>query len=382
MFLKKTRPKIISIAEKLIVPVSPEIKVQYSQLQLQHSVHGMIFFGVVEIVLRLINLLISKEFSAMFASTHENFYFTLLIYIAVLVVIIILTNILFRNERNVMALTLCYLFAFIVYIFSIYNMIYARTNMQFLFFFASTLFMNINIFDFKPIMSILPSLLFYAAAFGILTYMKPDELVSYQLYITYVFLAIVTVKIFYYNSRVKSYKLNFELKFLSKTDELTGLDNRRSLLEYMDFLWKQCSRLKLSISIFMIDIDFFKKYNDLFGHIEGDKALIAVAQCLKKEIKRKTDFVSRYGGEEFVCLLPYTDQEGAIYFARKLVKTIEDLKIAHPMNDRSGYLTISIGVSSTIPDMNDLPVNLMDNADKALYNAKGAGRNQAVLYSG
>ncbi|MDR2729877.1 MAG: GGDEF domain-containing protein [Treponema sp.] len=242
--------------------------------------------------------------------------------------------------------------------------------------------MNINIFDFKPIMSILPSLLFYAAAFGILTYMKPDELVSYQLYITYVFLAIVTVKIFYYNSRVKSYKLNFELKFLSKTDELTGLDNRRSLLEYMDFLWKQCSRLKLSISIFMIDIDFFKKYNDLFGHIEGDKALIAVAQCLKKEIKRKTDFVSRYGGEEFVCLLPYTDQEGAIYFARKLVKTIEDLKIAHPMNDRSGYLTISIGVSSTIPDMNDLPVNLMDNADKALYNAKGAGRNQAVLYSG
>jgi diguanylate cyclase (GGDEF)-like protein len=131
----------------------------------------------------------------------------------------------------------------------------------------------------------------------------------------------------------------------------------------------------------MIDIDFFKKYNDSFGHLEGDKALIAVAQCLKKEIKRKTDFISRYGGEEFLCLLPYTDQEGAIYFAKKLVKTIEDLKISHPMNDHSEYLTISIGVSSCIPEMNDPPVNLINNADKALYTAKSAGRNQAVLYS-
>jgi diguanylate cyclase (GGDEF)-like protein len=382
MFFKKIKPIIYSVIEKIIVPVSPEIKAQYGQLQLQHSVHGMIFLGAVETVLKLINFLLSKEFFDIFASTHEKFYFLLLIYFVVLAIIIFFTNILYRNERSVMALILCYLFAFIVYIFSIYNMIFAGTNMRFLFFFASTLFMNVNIFDFTPIMFMLPSLLFYAAALGILTFMKPDELVSYQLYITYVFLAVITVKIFYYNSRVKSYKLNYELKQLSKTDELTGLDNRRSLLEYIDFLWKQCSRLKLPINIFMIDIDFFKKYNDYFGHLEGDKALVAVSQCLKKEIKRKTDFISRYGGEEFLCLLPYTDQEGAFDFAKKLVNIMEDLKISHPMSDHSKYLTISIGVSSCIPDVNDSPMRLIDNADKALYSAKGAGRNRAVLYSG
>jgi len=171
---------------------------------------------------------------------------------------------------------------------------------------------------------------------------------------------------------------NKSLKALSVTDELTKLDNRRSFLEHIDLIWKQNHRLNLPITVLMIDIDYFKNYNDSLGHLEGDKALIAVAQCLKYNVKRETDFVARFGGEEFVCLLPFVKKYEALKIAETLVQSVENMKIPHPMSLHSKYLTISVGIASTIPNDTNSYMQLLDHADRALYVAKRSGRNKVA----
>jgi len=168
-----------------------------------------------------------------------------------------------------------------------------------------------------------------------------------------------------------------KLKELSITDELTKLNNRRSFMEYMNLIWKQNRRLRLPVSVLMIDVDYFKKYNDSLGHLEGDKTLIAIAQCLKTNVKRETDFVARFGGEEFVCLLPFLGRDEALDFSKTLVQRVENMKIAHPASGVSSFVTISAGVASVIPDENDSQTAFIDEADKALYAAKHSGRNRA-----
>jgi diguanylate cyclase (GGDEF)-like protein len=172
---------------------------------------------------------------------------------------------------------------------------------------------------------------------------------------------------------------NEKLKALATTDELTKLNNRRSFLEYINFIWKQSQRLKLPVNILMIDIDYFKKYNDSLGHLEGDMALIAIAKCLKSNVKRETDFVARFGGEEFVCVLPFIQKDEALEFAKSLVQNVEDMKILHPMSLHSKYVTISVGMASAVPNDNNSHEQLLDEADKALYSAKESGRNRAVM---
>ncbi|GBU21365.1 hypothetical protein R80B4_01254 [Fibrobacteres bacterium R8-0-B4] len=172
---------------------------------------------------------------------------------------------------------------------------------------------------------------------------------------------------------------NEKLTELSTTDELTKLNNRRSFLEFMDIVWKQNHRLKLPISVLMIDVDYFKKYNDTLGHLEGDKALLAVAQCLKDHAKRETDFVARFGGEEFVCVLPFIEKTEAVGFAKALVAKVEEMKIPHPMSEHSEYLTISVGMAGAVPDDKGSYTQLLDEADKALYAAKESGRNRVAV---
>jgi len=170
-----------------------------------------------------------------------------------------------------------------------------------------------------------------------------------------------------------------KLETLAVTDELTKINNKRSFLEYMNLIWEHCRHLRLQINAVMIDVDNFKKYNDSLGHLEGDKALIAIAQCLKNQLKRETDFVARFGGEEFVCLLPFIDKDDAFAFAAALVQSVENLKIPHPKNEHSKYLTISAGIAHIIPDENNSSAQLLDLADKALYAAKKSGRNRVVV---
>jgi len=125
----------------------------------------------------------------------------------------------------------------------------------------------------------------------------------------------------------------------------------------------------------MLDIDCFKNYNDHYGHLKGDEVLKTIAQVLSEQANRATDFVARYGGEEFIILLPHTDAAGAEKIAEGILTRIRDLQIPHEASFVIPILTASIGGCTTIPEPGQDPANLVEQADKALYQAKAAGRN-------
>jgi diguanylate cyclase (GGDEF)-like protein len=172
---------------------------------------------------------------------------------------------------------------------------------------------------------------------------------------------------------------NIKLENLSVLDGLTGISNRRYFDQYIEMNWKNSMRSGKSLSLIMADIDYFKAYNDNYGHLQGDDCLRAVAKAMSLSVNRPTDFVARYGGEEFAVVLPDTDTHGAVKMAEKIKSDIEALKLKHEHSLAAKYVTLSLGVATIIPNsINSISV-LVENADKALYKAKRSGRN-AVKY--
>jgi diguanylate cyclase (GGDEF)-like protein len=161
---------------------------------------------------------------------------------------------------------------------------------------------------------------------------------------------------------------------LSITDQLTQLKNRMFFDSEFEKEWKRSIRLKAPLSILMIDLDYFKKLNDTFGHIFGDEVLKHASAAIANEIKRPTDCVARYGGEEFVAMLPNTNLDGAKVIAERIRKTIESLPLEH--NSRPVSLTCSIGGATIIPQPGGDRSDLVKRADSALYQAKDGGRNR------
>jgi len=164
---------------------------------------------------------------------------------------------------------------------------------------------------------------------------------------------------------------------LARLDGLTGINNRRVFDDVLEKEWYRCLRNKKELSILMIDIDWFKNYNDNYGHLEGDKCLIRIANKLKEIVTRNSDIVARYGGEEFVVLLPETSKKGAAQVAEKLRKSIEELNIKNELSSILNYVTISIGVATLLPS-NQNSLSLLSLADQALYKAKELGKNRVV----
>lgn len=170
--------------------------------------------------------------------------------------------------------------------------------------------------------------------------------------------------------------MNLKLLHLSTHDSLTNIPNRYHFDQAFSDEWRRGGRDKSPLSLIMIDIDLFKKYNDGLGHLAGDQCLGKVADVLSKNLQRPADSVSRYGGEEFVVLLPGTDAEGALTMANKLLDEVITLKIPHPESPISDFVTISLGVATKIPNNSERPDTLLHEADQALYYAKESGRNQ------
>lgn len=167
-----------------------------------------------------------------------------------------------------------------------------------------------------------------------------------------------------------------ELQRLVSIDGLTQVANRRCLDEYLEQEFKRSCREKIPISLVLCDIDFFKKYNDNYGHQEGDLCLQAVAQSISKATNRPADLVARYGGEEFVIVLPNTDQEGGMKIAVKATELVRSLQIPHDYSEVAPYVTISCGVATLFPHQHTQAINLLlKSADRALYVAKAEGRN-------
>ncbi|MCK1785840.1 MULTISPECIES: response regulator [Pseudomonas] len=172
---------------------------------------------------------------------------------------------------------------------------------------------------------------------------------------------------------------NLVLQRLMNSDGLTGLSNRRHFDEYLELEWRRAMRDQAQLSLLMIDVDFFKTYNDSFGHVEGDEALRKVAAAIREASSRPSDLPARYGGEEFALVLPNTSPGGARLVAEKLRMAVEALKIPHIAPAEGASLTISIGLSTMTPVQGTDCRQLIMAADKGLYTAKNNGRNQVGI---
>jgi two-component system, chemotaxis family, response regulator WspR len=172
--------------------------------------------------------------------------------------------------------------------------------------------------------------------------------------------------------------MNIELQRLNNIDGLTGLANRRYLDEYLPNEWKRARREQHPMSMLMIDVDEFKKYNDTCGHLAGDEVLKRVAATIKQSVERPADLAARFGGEEFLVVLPNTSLEGACHVAENMRRRLGSLEIPHPLATTDKHVTISIGVAGSIPQQGNSHLVLIAEADAALYEAKKTGRNRVV----
>ncbi|WP_434339755.1 diguanylate cyclase domain-containing protein [Motilimonas cestriensis] len=182
------------------------------------------------------------------------------------------------------------------------------------------------------------------------------------------------------NTTTQLEQANIELKKMSLSDGLTGIANRRYLDHALPLELARAFRDKVAVSVLLIDVDHFKKFNDYYGHLEGDDCLKKIAQTLTQACKRSTDSVSRYGGEEFCIILPSTNQKGAIEVAKRINQLIRDLAIPHMNIGPESVVSVSVGIFSYLAetpiDCNDF----LSYADQALYQAKTAGRAQHAIY--
>jgi diguanylate cyclase (GGDEF)-like protein len=167
-----------------------------------------------------------------------------------------------------------------------------------------------------------------------------------------------------------------KLEALAHLDGLTNLPNRRQFNDRLDKEWRRMQREQQELAVLMIDIDYFKGYNDHYGHGGGDECLKRVASALAEALVRPGDLVARYGGEEFVAILPATDLEGARQVAEHLRCAVEALALPHERSQAAGHVTVSIGCACTLPAPDGLPATLLESADRMLYQAKTQGRNQ------
>ena len=183
--------------------------------------------------------------------------------------------------------------------------------------------------------------------------------------------------------RIKNYldlKIkNDMLEKLSMYDGLTNIRNRRFFDETFEKTFSEIKRDKKSLAVLMIDIDFFKPYNDNYGHGQGDETLRKVAKALEKTIKRASDFVARYGGEEFVILLKDINKDGVEAVANNLLNAVRELKITHEFSKIEKYVTVSIGVSYYNSSSDITKLELLLKADETLYNVKNSGRNNFAI---
>lgn len=172
---------------------------------------------------------------------------------------------------------------------------------------------------------------------------------------------------------------NNQLERLAAFDGLTKIANRRKFDEYLIQTWKQSTRSQTPLSLILFDVDYFKHYNDTYGHRQGDECLIQIAQTTQHVVKRSTDLVARYGGEEFVVVLPETDSHGAIAIAEGIQHAIRTLGIPHERSEVSQVVTVSLGIATIIPTPTASVGTLITLADHALYEAKQSGRDRYAV---
>ena len=168
------------------------------------------------------------------------------------------------------------------------------------------------------------------------------------------------------------------LQRLIKSDGLTGLANRRYFDEYLEIEWSRALRDQSELSLLMIDVDYFKAYNDQHGHVAGDEVLRRVGESLRGSCTRASDLAARYGGEEFAVIMPGTAAGGARLQAEKIRRAVEAMGIPHDLPKTGSPISVSIGIATIRPSVEHDPLSLVIKADEGLYLAKHSGRNQVA----
>ena len=170
-------------------------------------------------------------------------------------------------------------------------------------------------------------------------------------------------------------RLNRKLDKIAHEDALTGMPNRRSFDEVAEKEFDRAMRDRQPFSVLLLDVDYFKRYNDTYGHAAGDKCLQAIARALQEALMRPADMGARYGGEEFVVLLPNTHARGAAKVAERILRWVDNLQIPHESSAVAAHVTVSIGVNTLAPLGHNTLKEAVKQADEALYAAKGGGRH-------
>jgi diguanylate cyclase (GGDEF)-like protein len=181
-------------------------------------------------------------------------------------------------------------------------------------------------------------------------------------------------------THIKLHEYYTQLDELSRLDGLTNIPNRREYDNVIEQEFKRAQRSGLSLTLLMMDIDYFKRYNDTYGHGMGDECLKKITTVFADVVKRTGDVVARYGGEEFIIILPHTDTKGASLIADEILNEVRALNIPHEQSLVANMVTLSIGIAATIPNQSDHYNRLEKEADEALYRAKDSGRNRWCIY--
>jgi diguanylate cyclase (GGDEF)-like protein len=182
-------------------------------------------------------------------------------------------------------------------------------------------------------------------------------------------------------TEAKLLKANQQLSKLATLDGLTSIANRYYFDDFLTRTWQIAKREQFFLALILCDVDYFKFYNDRFGHQQGDRCLQQIAQALLKVVQRPADLVARYGGEEFAIILPRTTANNALQVAEKIRQQIKTLSLAHPDSLAGDYVSLSLGVCAVIPDSQYTQKELLVAADRALYQAKKQGRDRAIVKS-
>jgi diguanylate cyclase (GGDEF)-like protein len=169
---------------------------------------------------------------------------------------------------------------------------------------------------------------------------------------------------------------NQKLSELTKKDGLTGISNRRHFDEVLTEEYLRLEREKSKLSLILLDVDYFKSFNDIYGHVHGDECLRMIARVVAESVKRSEDLAARYGGEEFACILPDTDIRGAVIIAERIRQEVQDLAIPHAGSEILNCITVSVGVATVHYSKDDTVATIITQADEQLYRAKALGRNR------